>query len=62
MSFSHKGTPSPLDLGNGRNIWYEDDDCDVNDAQTKQSDKYVESGQCSFVDAVSDASMRWTNF
>ena len=35
MSFSHRGTPSPIDLGNERNIWYEDDDCDMTDAQTK---------------------------
>ena len=62
ISFSHRGKNSPLDLGNGRNIWYENNDCDMTDEEKETFHKYVKSGECSFVDAVSDASMRWINF
>ena len=34
----------------------------MTDEEKETIRKYVKSGECSFVDAVSDASMRWINF
>ena len=62
LSFYHKGKPSPLDLGNGKNIWYENDNCDMTDEEKETFRKYVKTGECSFVDAVSEASMGWIDF
>ena len=59
ISFSHRGKDSTLDLGSGRNIWYENDDCDMTEEQNESFQNYVKSGECGFVDAVSDASMSW---
>ena len=59
LSFYHKGMPSTLDVGNGRNIWYENENCHMTDEGQKKYRKYVETGECSFVDAVSEASIRW---
>ena len=34
----------------------------MTDEEKETFHKYVKSGECSSVDAVSDASMRWINF
>lgn len=62
LSFYHKGKPSPFDLGNEKNIWYENDNCDMTDEEKETYCKYVKTGKCSFVDTVSGASMRWIDF